>query len=80
MICIVRLLNQYSIQKYHTGHSTQRDCQKAEHSKYNEDKEHRQMVINYNLQKYKTDFSFVNNIKMRNAARQYESQLKMKEI
>ncbi len=80
MICIVRLLKQYSIQKYPTDTEHRESVKKMSILKYNEDTEHRQMVINYNVQKYKTDFSFVNNIKMRNAARQYESQLKMKEI
>ncbi len=69
-----------SILKYNEDKEHRESVKKMSILKYNEDKEHRQMVINYNLQKYKTDFSFVNNIKMRNAARQYESQLKMKEI
>ncbi len=48
--------------------------------KYNSNQQHKNMVIHYNIQKYRDDINFANNIKMRNVIRQHEIDMKRREM
>jgi len=70
----------YSVDKYSNNSAHKEAVKKFSVDKYNENEIHKSKVIDYNKEKYKNDISFVNSIKMRNAVKRCEAEIKRKEF